>query len=222
MSEGALHVERQKIISNKSLLNHATRVELPSFIQSKVFAYKTWLPPNFRVFVPPKIPKEHEGTLEPTAESSLQNDKEDHEGDDIRQGSPEVSDTEIGVHAADAPLHPLTLPDESPMIISSTGSFDQSNTLNTEPGEIIEEDSFSDTGAADQDILGSRPTTPSVLPDAINSIAAEPATQQAHTQTPPKKKVKPRNKKAKSDEKGIQYLGDKVPPFFWCYYCNRS
>lgn len=214
MSEGALHIERQKIISNKSLLTHATRVELPSFIQSKVFAYKTWLPPNFRVYVPPKAPKEHVTTLEPTAEHPIQDDKEDQEGGDIKQANPEASDIDIGAHAADAHPQPPAITDGSPMIISSTRTLDQSNIPNAEPGEIIEEDSFSDTGPADQDVLGSRPTTPPALPDAINSIAAEPAPQEAHTQTPPKKKVKPRNKKAKSDEKGIQYLGDKVPPFF--------
>jgi len=60
LSEGALHVVRQKIISNKSLLIHSTRVGLPAYIQSKSFPYKTWQPPNFRVYIPQKTPKETE------------------------------------------------------------------------------------------------------------------------------------------------------------------
>ncbi|KAF9534830.1 hypothetical protein CPB83DRAFT_901776 [Crepidotus variabilis] len=59
LSEGALHVARQKIISNRSLLFHAGRIGMPAYIQSKVFAYKAWQPPNFRVYIPPKTPKEY-------------------------------------------------------------------------------------------------------------------------------------------------------------------
>jgi endoribonuclease Dicer len=47
LHEGALHVVRQQIISNKSLLQNAIRVGLPSFIQSKPFTIKLWQPPNF-------------------------------------------------------------------------------------------------------------------------------------------------------------------------------
>ncbi|KAI0939123.1 hypothetical protein AcV5_000626 [Taiwanofungus camphoratus] len=42
--EGALHVIRQQIISNKALLSGANRVGLPPYIQSKPFVAKLWLP----------------------------------------------------------------------------------------------------------------------------------------------------------------------------------
>ncbi|KAF8165429.1 hypothetical protein B0H34DRAFT_689150 [Crassisporium funariophilum] len=60
LNEGSLHVARQKIISNKSLLQHSTRVGLPAYIQSKEFGYKSWQPPNFHVYFPPKPPKDPE------------------------------------------------------------------------------------------------------------------------------------------------------------------
>lgn len=60
LSEGSLHVARQKIISNKSLLQNATRVGLPAYIQSKAFAFKSWQPPYFQVHIPPKTQKDVE------------------------------------------------------------------------------------------------------------------------------------------------------------------
>ena len=52
--EGALHIARQRIISNRSLLKNADRSGLPQYIQSKPFTSKSWIPHNFRVFHPPK------------------------------------------------------------------------------------------------------------------------------------------------------------------------
>lgn len=54
LHEGALHIARQRIISNRSLLKNAARSGLPQYIQSKPFSSKAWIPPNFRVFRPPK------------------------------------------------------------------------------------------------------------------------------------------------------------------------
>lgn len=48
-NEGAMHIARQHIISNKALLHSAVRTGLPSFIQAKPFAIRTWQPPNFSV-----------------------------------------------------------------------------------------------------------------------------------------------------------------------------
>ncbi|KAF8591451.1 ribonuclease III [Ramaria rubella] len=53
--EGALHIARQRIISNRSLLKNADRSGLPQYIQSKPFTSKAWQPPNFRIFRPPKL-----------------------------------------------------------------------------------------------------------------------------------------------------------------------
>lgn len=54
-NEGALHIARQRIISNKSLLNNASRAGLPSYIQAKPFTFKMWQPPNFEVPAAPHI-----------------------------------------------------------------------------------------------------------------------------------------------------------------------
>ncbi|KAF8639433.1 hypothetical protein AX16_010288 [Volvariella volvacea WC 439] len=48
-SEGAMHMIRQKIISNKTLFHAAIRVGLPQYIQSKPLSIKMWHPPNFYV-----------------------------------------------------------------------------------------------------------------------------------------------------------------------------
>ncbi|TDL29625.1 ribonuclease III [Rickenella mellea] len=53
--EGALHVSRQRIISNRSLLRNADRSGLPQFIQSKPFTTKLWAPPNFEVYRLPRV-----------------------------------------------------------------------------------------------------------------------------------------------------------------------
>jgi hypothetical protein len=49
LHEGALHIERQKIISNRNLLRRVGKSEVPQYVQSKPFAAKTWLPFNFVV-----------------------------------------------------------------------------------------------------------------------------------------------------------------------------
>lgn len=57
MHEGALHIARQRIISNRSLLKNADRSGLPQYIQSKPFTSKVWLPQNFTVLKPPRFIK---------------------------------------------------------------------------------------------------------------------------------------------------------------------
>lgn len=47
--EGALHAARQRIISNKVLMQNADRIGLPQYVQSKPFSHKLWYPPNFTV-----------------------------------------------------------------------------------------------------------------------------------------------------------------------------
>jgi len=48
--EGTLHIHRQRIISNRSLLENASRSGLPQYIQAKPFSFRLWQPPNFDVF----------------------------------------------------------------------------------------------------------------------------------------------------------------------------
>ena len=49
MHEGMLHIARQKIISNKSLLVNSDKSGLPQYIQSKPFIAKLWLPLGYKV-----------------------------------------------------------------------------------------------------------------------------------------------------------------------------
>ena len=44
-----MHVSRQRIISNRSLLRNANRCNLPQYIQSRSLLIKAWAPPNFEV-----------------------------------------------------------------------------------------------------------------------------------------------------------------------------
>ncbi|KAF4602175.1 hypothetical protein EYR40_005379 [Pleurotus pulmonarius] len=48
-NEGALHFIRQRLISNKSLLQNATRAGLPGYILSKPFVTKFWKPINYQL-----------------------------------------------------------------------------------------------------------------------------------------------------------------------------
>ncbi|KAG6890960.1 hypothetical protein C0995_000917 [Termitomyces sp. Mi166 len=50
--EGSLHNARQDLISNKSLFQHACRVGIPSYIQSKLFSPRLWTPPFFASLPP--------------------------------------------------------------------------------------------------------------------------------------------------------------------------
>lgn len=47
--EGILHIARQKIISNRSLLVNADKSGLPQYIQSKPFMPKLWVPQGYKV-----------------------------------------------------------------------------------------------------------------------------------------------------------------------------
>jgi endoribonuclease Dicer len=70
LHEGALHIARQRIISNRSLLRNADRSGLPQYIQSKPFTSKAWQPPNFKLYRAPRpaIPKETTAGNEPDAD----------------------------------------------------------------------------------------------------------------------------------------------------------
>ncbi|KZO93295.1 ribonuclease III [Calocera viscosa TUFC12733] len=55
--EGAMHVQRQRIISNFSLRFHSDRIGLlPQYIQSRPHGPGQWWPPNFRLYNPDMSP----------------------------------------------------------------------------------------------------------------------------------------------------------------------
>ncbi|KAF8322084.1 hypothetical protein DL93DRAFT_2051002 [Clavulina sp. PMI_390] len=46
--EGQMHIARQRIISNRSLLQRAREADVPQYIQAKPFAPKLWVPYNYK------------------------------------------------------------------------------------------------------------------------------------------------------------------------------
>ena len=46
-NEGSLHISRQKVISNRALLQAAIRIDIPPYVRSMLFNTKSWVPPNF-------------------------------------------------------------------------------------------------------------------------------------------------------------------------------
>ncbi|KAF9247216.1 hypothetical protein BU15DRAFT_39362 [Melanogaster broomeanus] len=66
--EGALHTARQRIISNKVLMQSADRMGLPQYVQSKPFSHKLWNPPYFTVdSLPPSSNAEPAGSGDETS-----------------------------------------------------------------------------------------------------------------------------------------------------------
>lgn len=79
-SEGMLHISRQKIISNRSLLRNSVRCGLPQYIQSKALAIKIWAPPNFHIYNPPKP---HREDPVPQEEEDQNMERDDEKTDEI-------------------------------------------------------------------------------------------------------------------------------------------
>lgn len=179
---------RQKIISNKMLLLHATRVGLPAYIQSKVFPYRSWQPPNFRLYVPSRAAKGSEVVIteDPTTGDREQVESMDNNAENEKEAS--VTDAIQFEHATEAVGESLLQdPNHSP------------------PLDTLElENHVSDLTALDVDVPG-RPTTPVV--EGNTEDKPEPAflTQAAHS----KKKAKTKKKKT-TDDQSIQWLGDKA------------
>ncbi|KAH9482923.1 Dicer-like protein 1 [Psilocybe cubensis] len=201
LNEGALHVARQKIISNKSLLVHSTRVGLPEYILSKVFAYKTWHPPHFRVFTPPKAPKVTVGSDTNVSQADNQVGPEDI-----------TEDAGMDEGAAD-----IAVGDEM------AGVDDMADFVEDVEDAVpsIEKDRVEN---GDDSVDEDKPSSPPLPNNApLDEMITEPVVQNgSRTATPPtnvqplaepratKKKGKSKKKKAGNDDSCIQYLGDKA------------
>ena len=171
LNEGALHFARQKIISNKSLLQNATRVGLPAYIQSKAFAFKAWQPPRFQVYIPPKTQKEVESKAIVKNIDACNND---------------VLDQDLASQTLDE------FSDELGDIL-----LDSQNTNLLEPGELVE--TISDN------VVNSPVSPTTILPSGEQS---QPTSETKGMTS--KKKQKSKRKKTGSDERTVQWLGDKV------------
>ena len=169
LTEGALHVARQKIISNKSLLQNATRIGLPAYIQSKAFAFKSWQPPHFQVHIPPKMQTDTKSQTISENIDTFNNDSSVLDADlDANQALDEISNE---------------VEDIAPVLL--------------EPGELVEITS---------DNIANSPISPTVIPpDGEQQQSTSEIKGQAS-----KKKQKGKKKKIASDERAVQWLGDKV------------
>lgn len=169
---------------------HSTRVGLPAYIQSKVFPYKSWHPPNFRLYTPLKTPKETENK---PAEGSEDADKP--KGALLEEAT---CNTNPEDHASSNIVN-----EGSPILAGGILPLYPSQTQPTESAD--QEDSLSEQAGADPDIV-SCPDTPAIQPQPPHNT--EPSQKQTSTAT--KKKGKSKKKKTASDDQGVQWLGDKV------------
>lgn len=102
--EGAMHVARQRIISNRSLLQRARESDVPQYIQSKPFTTRTWVPYNFKIV---KKVREPDGTEATTSVGDgVSGDSKDGTGEEHIEntgsgdGAPDtVPDTEAATPA---------------------------------------------------------------------------------------------------------------------------
>ncbi|KAH7105711.1 hypothetical protein BKA62DRAFT_826957 [Auriculariales sp. MPI-PUGE-AT-0066] len=73
LTEGQLHTERQKIISNATLTKAACESGLPAFILSRPLSVKSWLPPGSEFEQPRPKPLSAEDASDPTKLAAYQN-----------------------------------------------------------------------------------------------------------------------------------------------------
>lgn len=77
-----MHVARQRIISNRSLLQRARESDVPQYIQSKPFTPRTWMPYNFKIVKKVREPEEAEAPVAVTEEAS----SDVKEGEEVAAG----------------------------------------------------------------------------------------------------------------------------------------
>jgi endoribonuclease Dicer len=102
--EGALHVSRQRIISNKSLLHNANQAGLSQYIQSKPFTLRLWQPTNFSVLPFPQANSRPDAVNE--------GDKEGENGLDEGDASKILYPGDAGECLSQAPAQGRPLPSD--------------------------------------------------------------------------------------------------------------
>jgi len=198
LNEGSLHLARQKLISNKVLLHHAVRIGLPPYIQSKIFAFKSWMPPNFSVYQFPK-------TLKPPADGAEK--QEDNPIDGGAEGRTGVEERVEGM--TDAVEEKLEGEESPGMLIDQESAREvaQGGVPDLEPGEIVEEVKHESTVVEHEDVAVKGHSQSGEigieLADAGNGPGEKAASDSA-------KKKKSKKKRSGADEQNVQWLGDKV------------
>lgn len=188
---------------------------MPAYIQSKVFAYKGWHPPNFRVYIPPKVPKDTERE-EPEPGEIIEEPKEDDDATISRNANLEPpsdgeqtieEDTHLDEDIIQEQLLPCSLePVElGEAVVESDANEDlQSSKAVNAQDELLGEEKADEGNDADVEAKEDS--------GAETKMNGEVSHEQASAtdKTPPsKKKSKPKKKRSASEEES-QSLGDKV------------
>ena len=199
LNEGSLHLARQKLISNKVLLHHAVRIGLPPYVQSKIFAFKSWMPPNFCVYQFPKTPKQ-------AADSAGK--QEDNPVDGGAEGQTGVEER-VKVRMTDAVDGKLEAEESPGMSIDqeSAREVPQGGVPELEPGEIVEEVQHESTAVENEDVAAKEQSPSGEI--SIEPVDAGKGPGEKSVNDSAKKK-KSKKKKSGADEQNVQWLGDKV------------
>ena len=226
LTEGALHISRQKIISNRSLLFHASRIGMPAYIQSKVFTYKSWQPPNFRVHIPLKASKEKEKEPEELELGEIR--EETVHNPTISQVAliqPDFpADVDQLMEDVDDALHPSEDSIQEHLLSSVSeplGMREAVFELKVNEGirEMTHESKHTPRPEAEdrqntvlEGVDGNRKPTADHKDDTGTEGNIDEVNKSADAvkANPAKKKVKPRRKKVSSEDQTTQLLGDKV------------
>lgn len=196
---------------------------MPAYIQSKVFAYKSWQPPNFRVHVPPKVPKEKE--KEPELELG------EIREETVLEDNPTISqDVDQSMADADDATHPDEDSIQEHLLSSVSEPLEKTEAVvEGKINEVIREmtPGSKHTPRSDEEY---RQNTECILEemderkpivdnkdDTGGNIDEEKVNKSesadAAKEKPVKKKTKPRKKKVSPEDQTTQSLGDKVIPF---------
>lgn len=216
LAEGALHVARQKIISNRSLLFHASRIGMPAFIQAKVFAYKGWHPPNFHIHVPPKIPKDTEIEVQELEPGEIAQDPKEQEA--LRTANLELlsdgetmEDIEEDMHLEEDTIQEQLLPCSFDSV-ELEEALVEPDTNGLPPLDAVLQKEMQHSGDADEPLGYHKGTEADIgcsgVEAKLDGESREPVPAADKMETA-NKKSKPKKKKSVSEE-GSQALGDKV------------
>ena len=201
---------------------------MPVYIQSKVFAYKGWHPPNFRVYVPPKAVKETEKEVQQQESVGI---NQEPKGGDIAtgivnlepssDGEQTMEDVEEDTHLDEDTIQEHLLPSSlEPGEIRETVVEPDTNedlplvSVNTTVNEedihgTGEEDEPLEEKAGEGNKADFETKEDSGVEAKMDREASPEQASAADKMEPSKKKSKPKKKKSASEE-GSQSLGDKV------------
>jgi endoribonuclease Dicer len=204
---------------------------MPEYIQSKVFAYKGWHPPNFRIYVPPKVAKDTEKEVQQLEPGEIIEEPKEDDNTTARRNTnlepssdgEQTMDVEEDTHLDEDSIQEQLLPCSLEPVELEEAVVEPDTNEGVPPSDLVNismnEEEMHHTGDAEDEPLGEEKTEEGNEADVETKqdsgveakIDAEESREQASAtdKTEPSKKPKPKKKKSASEE-GIQSLGDKV------------